>query len=1417
MATSSNWHEITASQYAWEREALDHVRGRFPKHPPYAAWSNFEFLDASGRLYDVDLMLCGPKGIFLVEIKSWPGLVTGDDHTLLWTGPEGRTKQRDHPLRLTNLKAKALKSLIERTPAARSFSGRVPFFEAAVFLSDPQVRIELDERGRLGTYGRPTDDPALRPGLRDLVSALVDVSSDDHARLTRSNRRVDRPMAAMLTRAMPEAGVRPSNRLRTVGGFRLGELLSEGPGFQDFAGQHESVASRQRRIRLYAAPQRADDPRRIQLRRAARREHELLEGLHHQGILRPQDYVEHDLGPALVLDAEPDWPTLDQWLADYGERLSLHDRLAVIRQIADAVRYAHSHHLVHRALSPRAILVTPDEDDPQRIRIGDWRTGALTEADDPDGTIAGTRNVEALADPLAAPYLAPEAATDPDADGVLLDVFSLGAIAYLVLTGQPAVERAEDLAAALREADGLDLSAAMDGVGSELRELVRGATTPVVTHRVDNVDFFLLLLDAAEREASAQVDADGQPDPLAAKPGDRLNDRFVLERRLGTGSSAVALLVRDEQSGQSRVLKVALGPDRERSLEDEADVLGRLRHPAIVELYGSVRLHDRVTLILQWASRGTLAARLREEGPLSLELLERLGADLLEALRQLEREGYLHRDVKPENLGVVPVGRDDEEHLVLFDFSLSRADPTAVRAGTPHYLDPFVAERGRFDPAADRYAATVTLHEMATGRRPIWGDGKTAAEHTSGPAHLATDVLDPAIRQPLRAFFARALDRSAGARFDTAEDMLTAWRGVFARAGAPAAPRAIDPEERNRLIEAAELSTPLAQLGFTTAQVAALERHNIVLVEDLVLLPARELNHLRGVGGRMRREIATVAGALRSGLGDQVLRGGSRGRPSTTGTEDGQLQDVLGLDAIVAQLLPAKARDTAQLRIQRTLLGLGNGELGAPAPPAGWPAADVVAAHLGVSVSEVRTALEAGIRRWAKAPAITAVRHTLVEWLAGLGAVAGADELARRVLTARGALAQDHATRIGLARAVTRAALEVELSRDEDARLTQRRQDNLLLVALRGDGAQALLDDIVALGAYADELAANDPPLAPSAVATALRERAGDAATAIVDSTRLVELAAQASAHAAVSPRGELYPVGLPATRALSLAQGALLGASSLSIEELRGRVASRYPLAERLPDHEVALGTLLHEADVRLTWQTGAGEGGRGAFVPTALPIGLTALATPSSQRRGLTTSTGLSATDEATTQAERFAVHLRTAHADGGLLALIAPSRLLARTAARLLEEYDLVDVSVEAVLLGHVRRICQAEQIDWATISQTDAAGPDGPHWGMLLALLDDALSATVDELLDTAGVALLRGLGILARYRRLDALSRLGEEAKRRPLHGWWLLIPDAAGATRPTVDGQPVEVVSSAQWTRVPSGWARRRLPEKEAA
>jgi len=106
------WTQVTQSEYPWEREALDYLKRRLPDHEPYRAWANFEFL-LDGVVSEVDVLVAVPKGLFLVEIKSWPGRLEGDAGTWRWTRP-GATgpKLLDNPYVLANRKAKRLKSLL---------------------------------------------------------------------------------------------------------------------------------------------------------------------------------------------------------------------------------------------------------------------------------------------------------------------------------------------------------------------------------------------------------------------------------------------------------------------------------------------------------------------------------------------------------------------------------------------------------------------------------------------------------------------------------------------------------------------------------------------------------------------------------------------------------------------------------------------------------------------------------------------------------------------------------------------------------------------------------------------------------------------------------------------------------------------------------------------------------------------------------------------------------------------------------------------------------------------------------------------------------------------------------------------------------------------------------------------------------
>lgn len=81
--TLANWQTVSPSQFQWEKEALEFIRQGLPTSSLYYAWSNFEFIAENGTISEVDLLIITPYGFYIVEIKSRPGVISGNN--LVWT------------------------------------------------------------------------------------------------------------------------------------------------------------------------------------------------------------------------------------------------------------------------------------------------------------------------------------------------------------------------------------------------------------------------------------------------------------------------------------------------------------------------------------------------------------------------------------------------------------------------------------------------------------------------------------------------------------------------------------------------------------------------------------------------------------------------------------------------------------------------------------------------------------------------------------------------------------------------------------------------------------------------------------------------------------------------------------------------------------------------------------------------------------------------------------------------------------------------------------------------------------------------------------------------------------------------------------------------------------------------------------
>jgi serine/threonine protein kinase len=1403
--TGARWHVIAESNFAWEREALDWLRSQLPDRDPWHVWTNFEFIDDEGKVSEVDALVLSPAGLFLVEIKSRPGVLTGDVHSWTWT-TDGRSATVDNPVILANRKAKRLASLLKRQPAITKAKIRLPFVEPAIFLSSTSLSCKLEGLAKTATFqrGRPgtLDDPGI-------VGALANGITN------RSLTNVDSQQARAIARGLTEAGIRPSNKHRQVGDYRLGKLLSEGEGFQDWEAQHVSIDTVHRRVRIYTVATASSPEIRSTRVRQARREFEILEGIDHPGILKVKDYKETELGPALIFDHDPKAVRLDHLLRDNGKDLSITQRLQLVRDIAETLKYAHSKRLYHRALGPQSILVHGIGSGALHLRLMNWQTASRNVGDSASPYTVhhttGTQHVEDYVEDPGMIYLAPETTRADPAHGPSLDVFSLGCIAYQLFSGQPPAESVLDLAEKLRVGQGLRLSDVMDGCGARQQELIQFATCPDVLARYETVQQFLDDLDRVEDELTTP-DPEATVDPSVAGKDDRLDGGFTVIKRMGRGSSSDALLVRKDGSDEEHVLKVACDVAHNDRLAAEGEVLARLHHQNIVAHRETLTVAGRTALLLKSAGATTMAEKLKEEGRLSLDMLQRFGEELIEAVNHLEAEGVAHRDIKPENIGIAE-NRNRKLQLVLFDFSLCRTPADNITAGTHPYLDPFLSLRRppRWDLYAERFALAVTLYEMAVGQPPVWGDGQTSPAMLDVEATVESDVFDPVTREGFTAFFAKALKRDYRERFDNAEDMLRAWRAIFAGRQAVQPGDAGAAEGLAAIAMTATPLTTMAELGYSLEAQDVLERMGIHNARELLAVDRIRFRYLRGVGDKIRKEIRLTAKEL-ARLRPDLTQG-----RSTVHDADEEAGGAVSVNELAAQLLPRRPAgdDRPEEAALAHYLGLDDN-----VPAGSWPSLGESAQANQVDRGTLTAALIKARERWLKNPAFTELRQQLDTLLRSQGQVMSAIESAMALLALRGCAAQDDAERLRQASAVLRAAVEAESHLDQPRFEAFDHQPCALIAT-----ASAWADYARQLGAAADACALADPLLPPPRVLETLEGAplpavlAGETApAAAIAPSRLLRLAASASRKAALSSRQEIYPRGMSPLQALRQSLGALVGAPQLRLREIQDRVRGRYPEASALPGRP-ELDRLLEEAGAPLTWDPSA-AGGAGAYRLSTLGSAQTAGTTTVFSRHATEFSAGPDG-DAEVADAAAVEERLKRGLQQGGLLVLTVHPRIARRAEAELLHRFGapgtlpapLQRVNFDSLVLKALHEQAAAARVDWNVVLEADAADRGSRHWINLQRLVQRTMPTLRTALLQSTAPILLVSAGLLARYDLMTLITEVEEHAGR-PGHtpSVWLMLP-TANQGLPLIDGVAVPIVNNMQNTRaltLPQAWVENR-------
>lgn len=741
---------------AGEQRLLDYLVAMLPSNYFIIPNLNIAITDQNRvmKYWEYDCIVVAPHAIYHIENKDWAGNLEGDDWAWFRSGQEVA-----NPHKTAGLKSRILASKIKNAHPDWSFGQII----TAVTLSHPQqskfgMDPQCDCYKQTFTLNSDLIDFLTSPWLVDRNPGMI------------SN--IQEELVNMLTGQSVE---RRRAERKEIFNYQILEVLQETEEFTEYLCVPKLIQTAHYKIREFPldfAGKSQDELNKLSLQvQNAYMAQEKIGASPY--IVKTECRMNEEQTYYYEISRYQDESTLRSKLRQKTFKQT--DKIAIMLDVANALKVAHKEPVYHRDVRPENIYVYEGG----KAALANFGMAWFIEHSDLSFTVKQVSD-------LRSPYTPPEFLEEEVCSGS--DIYSLGVIFYELMTGKLPFDSVLTFTTALGGVltDDMMPSKVAKDLPQWMDEVVKYTIVADPQKRWQEADEFINFINEAledEKKKTTQSEHPAAaPEEHVAylkdmKPGVKVTPSMTLHEVLGRGGFGRVFKVWHDMQKQFLAIKIF---ERDASVDNainEFEALKSLHHPNIVEF----KFNDRTQQGLFYTLMELLEGENLQDytsGDLRLPVDEvyKMSCQILEALVYMQEEQeppVFHRDIKPSN-----IMWHKRQIYKLIDFNISTTTEDKSFGGTFPYMAPDLIVSGNkidWDKSADTFALGITIYQLLAHAYPWPGSNMRPNVHM-----LPTDIrsYNDKLTDGISEFVMKAIITDRNKRFKTAKEMLTALRSI---------------------------------------------------------------------------------------------------------------------------------------------------------------------------------------------------------------------------------------------------------------------------------------------------------------------------------------------------------------------------------------------------------------------------------------------------------------------------------------------------------------------------------------------------------------------------------------------------------------------------------------------------------------